>query len=230
MQANWHLRESDFFAGMPDERQRFTEAATRRHVAKGDFLFFEGDPGDSCFYLDAGAVKIFKITVMGKEPIFFLRKPGEIFGLAELVDAKERKANAQALADATVYEMGRAEFERLLASSYPLSRRVIEVLGRRLRYLGEQVESLMSCDVATRILKLLLSLAFDRTSASAFLEGPVCVPMRLTQEQIASMTGSCQQTVSELLKQLESDGLVSVTRKGFTIMDPVASLARIEGR
>lgn len=226
MEIHWHLSEEDFFTGLPAAKEEFIGLATRRTIEKGAFLFFENDPGASCFYLDEGSVKIFGITLFGKEPIFMVRKTGEIFGLAEVIDGKTRKCNAQAMTRCTVYEVKREDFEGLLSRNYPLARRVIKVLGKRLRYLCEQVENLMVCDVTTRLMKLLIYLAYDRIAEPETGRGPITLPFTLTQEQIASLTGSCQQTVSETLKKLKEDGLILVSGKEITLLNPHEMIAK----
>lgn len=228
MPTSWHLREQDFFTGLAAEKQAFLSLAKRRDLKKTDMVFFEDDPGDSCFYLESGLIKIFKITPDGKEPIFFLRRQGEFFGLAEVMEAKPRKANAQAITPVALYEIGKKDFDALLARHYPLARRVIEILGRRLRYLGEQVENLMSCAVSTRLAKLLVYLSYDQlTDEDSWLK-PTRVPVSLTQEQFAAMVGSTQQTVSETLKKFQDEGLIAITRRQITLLNPLLLLHKVE--
>ncbi len=228
MEIHWHLREPDFFEGLPEEKQAFMALAKRRKLKKNDMVFFEDDRGDSCFYLEDGLIKIFKITLEGKEPIFFLRRRGEFFGLAEVIEGKPRKANAQAIIPSILYEIGKNAFDKLLESHYPLARKVIEVLGRRLRYLGEQIENLMVCDVSTRLIKLLIYLSFDKLTDEQAWKHPVSIPVSLTQEQLASMTGSTQQTMSEILKKLQDDSLITVSKKKITLLNPLELLSKVE--
>lgn len=228
MPTSWHLREHDFFEGLTAEKLAFMALAKRRDLKKNDMVFFEEDPGDSCFYLESGLIKIFKITPDGKEPIFFLRRKGEFFGLAEVMEAQPRKANAQAITPAALYEIGKQNFNDLLARHYPLARRVIEVLGRRLRYLGEQVENLMSCDVSTRLAKLLVYLSYDQLTDEDSWERPAQIPVSLTQEQLAAMTGSTQQTVSEMLKKFQEEGLIAVSKRQIVILNPLLLLHKTE--
>lgn len=224
MQNHWHLREPDFFTALAPEKAAFMSLAKKRDLQKNAMVFHEDDPGDSCFYLESGLIKIFRITLDGKEPIFFLRRQGEFFGLAEVMEAKPRKANAQAITPATLYEIGRNNFDGLLAGHYPLARWVIEVLGRRLRYLGEQIENLMVCDVRTRLARLLVYLCYDCLTEEDSRGGPVRLPVSLTQEQLAAMTGSTQQTVSEMLKNFQEEGLITVCHRQITILQPLALL------
>ncbi|MFH1488419.1 MAG: Crp/Fnr family transcriptional regulator [Pseudomonadota bacterium] len=209
------------------EKEKFLSLSTRRSLKKNEFVFYEEDPGESCFYLEEGTVKIFRVTALGKEPIFFVRKAGEMFGLAEVIDAKERKCNAQALTPCVLYEINKENFEFLLSQYHSLARKVIKVLGRRLRYLGEQIENLMVCDVTTRMLKLLFYLCSNSLIDRASLNKPIKVPINLTQEQMASLTGSCQQTVSETLKELQQNGLIRISKKEITLLNPLQILDKI---
>lgn len=220
MLTEWHLNEKDFFSDLPEEKSAFMSLAVRCEIRKNDFIFLDGNPAENCFYLQEGTVKIFRLTESGKEPIIFLRRAGEMFGLAEIINAKGRKCNAQAITACIVYKIKRADFESLLAGHYSLSRRVIEILGRRLRYLGEQLENLMIYDVTTRLTKLIFCLAYNQIMYTENLDNPIAIPISLTQEQIASCTGSCQQTVSETLKKFQEEGLLSVSRKEIIILKP----------
>ena len=227
MQLQWHLGEEDFFRDLPMEKGEFLSYSVRRILKKNDLIFAEDEPANSCFYLEEGSVKISRITLWGKEPIIFVRKSGELFGLAEVIEGKKRKCNAQAISSCILYEIKRKDFEDLLSRHYLLARQVIEVLGRRLRYLAEQVENLMVCDVATRLLKLFVYLSYPKLINADSADSPIVVPVSLTQEQLASCTGSCQQTVSETLKLLQEEGLIQVTKKQVFIMKPFEVMDRI---
>ena len=219
-QTDWHLFKGGFFDGLEQEFAAFKQLAVRRRVKKNEIVFFENDRCDCSFYLDSGSVKIFRVSLHGKEPTFFIRSPGEMFGLAEVVGGERRKCSAQALTDCVLLEIGRDRFLEIMLDKPLLALRVIGVLGSRIRYLSEQLENLMTCGVPTRLLKLLLCLSHDEIAQAR--GGPVDVPVRLTQGQIAAMTGSCQQTVSETLNAFEQRGLIAVSRQRIRLLDPGA--------
>ena len=228
MNSHWHLGEEDFFEGLEEERKAFLAAAHRKILQKKDIIFFEEDPGESCFYLEKGLIKIFKITPSGKEPIFFLRQSGELFGLAEVMDGERRKANAQALSPCIIHTISRSAFESYLAENYPAARKVIQTLGRRLRYLGEITGSLMSCDVGTRLAKLLAYLCHEYIPGEKGWHQPLVIPVKLTQEQLAAMVGSCQQTVSDLLKEYQQQELIEIRQRRITVLNPLRLLEKTE--
>lgn len=231
----WHLGAEDFFTGLDDERAAFLALARRRSLKKGDAVFAEGEQSRSCYYLERGLVRIFGLSRRGREPIFFLRRSGELFGLAEVLDSQPRRAAAQALLPGVLHEIGKRELEGFLDRHPRVAQKIIRILGRRLRHLSEQVEGLSSCDVDTRMARLLLTLSADALacrpdpSGAAGASAPVEVPLRLTQEQMAAMTGSCQQTVCQFLKKYQDEGLISVRGKAITLEDPAALLTRAGG-
>ena len=160
MENLWFLRRESFFADLPELEALFTARARRLEVRKGDIIFFEGEAGDCCYYLQSGLVQIFGTTDSGKEAVFFLRTAGEVFGLSEVLAASARTANAQALSPCVIHALAHEPFEELLASNYQLARRVITILGRRLRYMGSCLRS-QSGDVQHRLCRLLIALAYD---------------------------------------------------------------------
>jgi len=211
MTIPWHMDNTEFFAGLPGEKEEFLRVAERMEPHKHEMIFFEEDAGDACYYIQAG-----------------LRKRNEMFGLAEIIEARSRKANAQALTDCTLYKMNKHAFEKFLDARPLVTKRVVQVLGRRLRYLGEQIEGLMSSDVRGRLIKLLVHLAHEKLPNERSWTLPVKIPVKLTQEQMASMTGSCQQTISKLLGDLQEEGHISVCHRELTIVNPLLLLHEVE--
>lgn len=226
----WHLTEDDFFHDLPkDVKSAFFARSKRQHIPKRQFLFFEEDPGDVCFYLESGAVRIFRFTSIGKEPIMFIRKAGEMFGLAELMDSQSRKCNAQAIDKSVIYALSKKNFEALLETYPALSRKVISLLGMRIRYLGEMVENLMVGNVSTRLMRVLTYLSFKAIRSAPEKEGPVSVPVTLSQSEFAAMTGSCQQTISETLKELQSQGLIEQHNREILLLKPLKIIETLYG-
>lgn len=59
MEIQWHLEEDDFFTGLPGLKDELLALSLPRDVRKGDFIFLEGDPGVSAFYLGTYRVESF---------------------------------------------------------------------------------------------------------------------------------------------------------------------------
>lgn len=228
MENQWHWKHNDFFEGLDTEKTKFLSVSQKIDIDKNTMIFFEDDIGDCCFYLAKGLVRIFSIADSGKEPVFFLRKQGELFGLSEVLGNVSRKANAQAITPCILYKITSNDLEKLLQENYLLTRRIISLLGARIRYLGDYVSNLMTCTVKVRLIKLLIALIYDSISSTEDWDKTICIPIRISQEQLASMIGSTQPTISDLLQELQKDGIIMVSRKLFCVCKPYMLLNIIE--
>lgn len=214
----WHLRTPDLFRDLPEEvKTAFFAKASLQTYRKKDCIFKENEPAGCCFYLRKGAVRIYRVSREGKDAVLFIHRDGALFGLAEVMNNRTRKSSAQALTPCEVYRIARKDFERLLEQYPCLSRRIIDNLGSRVRYLGERLESLMVDSVPVRLIKVLLSLCVE---AACTTRDAVNVPVSLSQYDLATLTGSCQQTVSEILKRLKEDGFIRVEGRRIILLDP----------
>lgn len=212
------LQKMSFFEDLEEEKALFLARATRLEFRKGDLLFSRGAAVTSCYYVEKGLIKIYDVTESGKEPIFFLRRTGEMFGLAEIFSGEERRTNAQALVPSIVYAMDKTAFRDLLQQHFSIAERVINVLGGRLRYLGDHICGLTTMTVRERLLRLLLFLFYDNLPREKEdRDVPVRVRLPVSQEQMAAMIGSTQPTVSSTLQQLQGEGLLTLVRGNIEI-------------
>ena len=227
MDSLWYLHGKDFFTGIEEQKEAFLKKSVCRRYQKNYMIFFEGDAGDACFYVASGLVRIFSVTDSGKESIFFLRRAGEVFGVSEVLNGYPRKANAQTITPAEIHVMRRADFDVLLERNYPLARRVISLLGSRIRQLGDSISNLATLSVEDRLIKLLIALVYDLLPEDEDWQRPVHVPVRISQEQMASMVGATPPTISELLRKLQKEGLVRVARCSITLLNPLQLFFRV---
>src|SRR5574341_75169 len=135
----------DFFEEFPADREAFLQICRSEIYRKGAFPFFQGDRDQKVFYIQAGLVKIIRVTPCGREAIVSLRYPGQLFGLAEAMGGDARRASAQAARKTHVHLTRGARFKEFLRDHPLVAVRVGEVLSRRLRDLCQQIESLMVC-------------------------------------------------------------------------------------
>lgn len=187
--------------------------AAERHFAKGELIILAEAEGDALFVIEEGQVKVSLIHEDGREVILSFLGPGEVFGELALLDAKPRSATVTATASTSLLVLRRADFLHLLLGTPQIAISLLEELAERLRRTDQQLEGLALFNVASRISKTLLRLALERgveVAEGYALEAPP------THQQLANMTGSTRETVSRVLKQLESQGYI--TRRGGQIL------------
>src|SRR4051812_12908742 len=100
-------------AQLVEERHLFR----KRAVAKGGYLFYEGDPPERLTILLKGRVKLVR-TSEGKDVILRLVEPGEWFGGVAAFGRRSHPYSAQALVPSVVMEIRGDDFAGLMAR-YP---------------------------------------------------------------------------------------------------------------
>src|SRR4051795_7773335 len=94
------LRDHPLFGGLGAVGiYRLAAYAHTKSVPAGSPIFAKGDPGSSLFAVCSGTVKISNRSPEGKDAVFNLINPGEIFGEIALLDGRPRTADAVAMAD-----------------------------------------------------------------------------------------------------------------------------------
>jgi CRP/FNR family transcriptional regulator len=96
---------------------------------------------------------------------------------------------------------------------------VIRLLASRLRAMTPMIEDLSLLGVMARVAKLLLDCTRGQ---QAVVEGGSGACARITQQQIATMTGSVRELVQRALNALERDGAIRLERARVVILDPKA--------
>lgn len=212
------------FDRLPDEERRALRAASRRRkFAKGDTVFFEGDPGDSIHIVEKGHVAIRVNTRYGDVVTLTVVGPRGSFGDQALTgESAERTASAVCLDAVETLSVGRREFDDLRARLPAVDRFLVNLLSAQVRRLSDRLTEALHSDAETRVYRRIVQLSevFEGPT------GPVVLP--LTQDDIASMAGTTRQTVNAVLKSAEAAGLVELGRARVTVIDRngIAKLAR----
>jgi len=227
MDTFWHFEKEKFFEGLENEKNAFFALALRRELKKNESVFLEGDAGTTCFYIESGLVRIFGETPCGKESTLFLRQAGEIFGLAEIMNRTPRAVSAQALCASTIHIITQADFERLLREHFTLVRRVISILGRRLRHMGMHLTN-QNENVFRRLAFLLITIAYEKLMERTDWETPCPLPHAISQNQLATMMRSTQPTVSAALQEFKNKGLIDTQGHRIVLRNPLAVIRVLE--
>ncbi len=101
-------------------------------LAKGQFLFRQGDPATSAYILNNGAIAIFREVDGKRQPIARV-KAGELFGEMAIIDGRPRRNSAMALEDCTLSLVAKDMIEGKLAASDALVRMLLQMLSNSMR-------------------------------------------------------------------------------------------------
>ena len=103
----------------------------RRSYRAGDYIFREGDQGDTAFGVQTGEVEIL-ITKDGIEKILGKFQKNEIFGEMGLIVGQPRMASARCSQNATIIVITQSEFEKRLEKIDPFIRGLIKLMSHHI--------------------------------------------------------------------------------------------------
>lgn len=204
--AEWAL-----LAGLPPlERERLLAAGHRRRFAAGEIVFHEGDLADAFHLLMSGRVAVRVVTPNGDQALLTVLVPGEAFGeLALLGGGGRRTATISALEPTETLAVGRAEFDRLRERNPSVDTMLLAALSAQVERLSEHLLEVLFVPARARILRRLLTL-------TAQSDGTV---VRLTQVDLARMSGTTRSTVNEVLRDAERMGAIHIERGKIEVVD-----------
>lgn len=209
--ARWPL-----LASLPEPQVRELLAlARRRRFDRHEVIFHEGDPGDSVHLINRGRVALRVTTPLGDTVTLRILGPGAIFGELALLDPAPRNATVVALERTETLALHRDHFAELRRHHPDVDRILIDSLVAEVRRLSIQLLEALYVPVPRRVELRLIDLVQQYGNDQA---EPVDIP--LTQEDIAELCGASRTTVNKVLRDLEVEGLVAMSRGHVRIPDP----------
>lgn len=214
------IGKSVLFGGLPAEQlDAIVKIAVEKKFAKGDTIFFEGDPGDGFYMVGEGKVKIFKMSALGKEQILHIFGPGEPFGEVPVFHGQPFPANAEALAKSSLIFFPREKFIALVHDNPSLALNMLAVLSMRLRRFVAQIEDLSLKEVPARLAGYLLYLLEEQQAEDS-------VELEISKGQLASLLGTIPETLSRIFAKMSDEGIIAVDGKKIHILDRAALTAK----
>jgi CRP-like cAMP-binding protein len=211
------LQAATVFAETPSALvSQLGEQCRLRGYGRGDYVFREGDTGDSLFIIVEGQVKLQVSSREGDVAVLTTVTRPDCFGELAFLDGGPRSTSARALTDLMLVEIPRASLLALVREEPKVFEALLHILGGRLRRLTEQIADATFLDVGGRLAKLLLTLANAQHGAPT----DAATDLALTQTDLANMVGGTRQTVNRILSDLDQRGVIHLEGKVLIIRRP----------
>ncbi len=214
------------FSGVsPADCTSMVSNARVKHFSRRETLFAEGDPVRQIWLLLSGCVKVTQLGLSGNEVILRLNGPGEIVGAFGLCKQCDHCSTAQTTQPSTALVWEAADFESNLNRFSVLRRNVARVLEERLKELEQRFREVSTEKVAPRLSSELVRLS---KQVGRHIGGHV--EISLSRADLAQLTGTTLFTVSRLLCQWKSLGIVSARREAVLVhnVEALTELAQSE--
>jgi CRP/FNR family transcriptional regulator, cyclic AMP receptor protein len=213
------IRNYDLWCHLSEEE--YADLKVQHHVLdvpKGEYIYFEAYNHNKIYFVKEGYIKIGYIDNAGNEKIKEIIQKGELFGQFSLERSNLHGEFALAYKnDVSLCAFTIDDFEKLLKNRPDLALKYSKQVGAKLRNIENRLLNLLNRDVKTRLIHFLWQLV-EQSLVENTAEG-FCMPNYLTHEDIASLIGSSRQTVTIMINELESEGILSYNRQEICFLD-----------
>lgn len=223
----WHLKASDLFDGGTDSVMSWANREMQEvSFKKGDILSFREDADLYVFSIIEGSIKLTSNTESGKETILDIAGPGDIFGpLEQIIETKNShtpspiksfatEAVATSTGIALKFEINR--FRNIVENRPFMMVNVTRLLGLHNTRFQLRISRLLYRSSLGKVAGLLTELAERHSTQQK--DGSHQINVKLTHQDMASMTGLKRETVSEALGILEMDEYIRTEKRQISIL------------
>ncbi|MFT4614178.1 MAG: CRP/FNR family cyclic AMP-dependent transcriptional regulator [Bacteroidia bacterium] len=193
-----------------------------RHCQRKDYkakspILKQGDAGNSLYLiLDGGvSVQVEDEADPGHMLVVAYLNPGDFIGEMGLFDAEPpvRSAMVVAKSQCEVAEISYERFHQIRTQFPDILYAVSRQLSARLRQTTRKLTDLAFVDVSGRIAHTLLDLCKEPDA----MTHPDGMQIKITRQELGKIVGCSREMAGRVLKNLEQDGLVSVSGKTMVV-------------
>lgn len=208
------LREGNWFNALPAELQDALLASAQvQRLTASQVLFRRGDKPCGLYAVVEGGMRIGAVNAAGKEALLTLVEPPYWFGEISLFDGQPRTHDAFAESPCTLLHLPQTNLLALLEQQPQYWRDFALLMSQKLRLAFITLEEMSLLPAAPRLARRLLLIAEN------YGEGEPRRVIHLPQEQLALMLAISRQTTNQILKELQSLGILRLTYGEIEILD-----------
>ena len=185
-----------------------------RRLAPGQRLFRRGDPPCGLYAVLEGSVRIGAVNEQGKEALLSLVEPPHWFGEICLFDGQPRTHDAFGVGLCILLHVPQAALLELLEDQPQYWRHLALLMSHKLRLTFIDLEQLSLKPAPARVAHRLLLIAegYGETEYTRRI-------LPLPQEQLALMLSLSRQTINQILKALQNQGILNLSYGEIEVID-----------
>jgi CRP-like cAMP-binding protein len=207
------LKSIPYFAKLgQDDLDLVRKLVFENNVERGDLIVIEGEPAEALYIVRSGALKTFRTSVDGKEQVISILRPGDTFNDVAIFDNGPNLTGVRAMGPGSVCGVVKEDLQAFLNTHPQIMLSGLSLLSTQIRYLVALIDDLSFKPVVARLAKVLIE-NLGNGSAS---------PQRITQQDMAGITGTAREVIGRSLKALERSGVIKFDRHRIVITNKTA--------
>jgi CRP-like cAMP-binding protein len=198
------------------ELERLAKGCMLRRLERGRLLFSQGDACEEFHVVVTGQVKLFVLSPAGTEKVIELCGPGHSFAEALMFMGSPYVVSAQTLSEVLLMTIDKDVVMSEVVSNTDFALRMLAGLSRRLHGLIKDVEGYALHSGVERVIGYLLG---ERIAEGQVASESITVSLPVSKASIASRLSLTPEYFSRVLNELETAGLIHVSKRDIIIAD-----------
>jgi CRP/FNR family transcriptional regulator, cyclic AMP receptor protein len=210
----------DLFTSLSDEElETLANKVDTVSWEPGTTVFAEGDPGDSCYVIDRGLVKLTRRLVDGSPITLAQVGQGGMVGELALFASDRRSATMQTVEPTTAVAISREDLLAILENNAQAAISMAIHVAGLLQRADERLFATSTSTVNGRILSTLLAQVEARQARHP---GEENVELVGSPTDLARLAGTPRDAATRLLHWLENEGIITLKRGRIIVRSPTA--------
>ncbi|MBU3204542.1 Crp/Fnr family transcriptional regulator [Clostridium algidicarnis] len=193
-----------------EDQKKINELVTHHLVEKGELVFSPYEEAQ-LIIVARGNMKVYQLSVTGKEQLLRVVEPGGYEGENQLFGADNNTLFGEALEQTEVCVLRQSDFQKLLLKYPQITLKLLEINAEKSLKLEQQTQFLVMEKVEERLATYLINLSKVKK------ENCVVLPMKM--KELAAFLGTTPETLSRKFKLLEKEGLIKRDKKTIIVLD-----------
>src|SRR6516164_10261705 len=188
----------DLFSALPQRFSALLFANVKPvHLVAGQVLFVADDPGDGCYRIEEGLLKVSIVSGSGAERKIAILGAGAIVGELAVLDGLPRSATVLALRDSELLFVSKAKFDQCAHKHPELYQHLLTLLASRLRDTNDVIAAESFLPLRGRVAVTLLDLA--EHFGESVGEDRIMIRQNFRQPDLAAMAGIARENLNRIL-------------------------------
>jgi CRP/FNR family transcriptional regulator len=217
--ADGHLpfmKSVPLFQNLPENALKMIDdILIEREFPRGKTVFSEGSESTGFYIIIKGRVKVFKLSLEGKEQILHIIGEKELLGAVSAFAGGPYPAHAETMEKSSALFFPRKEFLSLIQKEPSIVMNMMANLALRLHHFTRMIEDLSLKEVPGRLAAYLLYLCEKGECMDT-------VEMDISKGELASFLGTIPETLSRILKKMSEKGIVEVSGRKIKLLNKEA--------
>jgi len=135
----------------PEERRELANTAREIVLGPMERIIIEGRAGSSLFLVGSGHLEVLIRQADGVDKVIDIKNRGDVVGEVSLLTGAPRTATVRARESATVYEIGKRQYQPIIKARPELVDEMAKIMKKNMQNIREQREAYASADSSLAI-------------------------------------------------------------------------------